>query len=273
VSSSDLDAIPQRGLGDILSAAFEIYGANATKLFVIVAVVVVPLSLINHLLNGVVFAAHKTTVAGLNGTHTVQTTRSAGFVIATALVTLIATIITYAILQAALIRGAAQATVGDAVDVQTSYKWGLRKFGWVLFVAIGTGIMVVIGFILLIVPGIILLTRFTVAIPALVIENRSGTDAMSRSWNLTKGHFWHVLGTIVVAGLIAGVVSGVISAFGALAGTSWFTGWVFGSIGEIIVAPFSALVSIILYLDLRARTERLTATTLRTILEEAPPSS
>jgi hypothetical protein len=185
------DPIPQRDLGAILDAAFKIYGANANKLFVIVAVVVVPLSLISHLLTGVVFAA-----------------RSTGFLIATTLITALITLITYAILQAALIRGAAQATVGDAVDVETSYKWGLRKFGWVLLVSIATGIMVVIGFILLIVPGVILLTRFTVAIPALVIEDRKGIEAIDRSWNLTKGHFWHVLGTVVVAALITGVVSG-----------------------------------------------------------------
>jgi len=273
MSSSGFDAIPQRDLGAILNAAFEIYGANASKLFVIVAVVVVPLSLISHLLTGVVFAARKTTIVGLNGTSTVHVTHGAGFLIATALVTALITIITYAILQAALIRGAAQATVGDAVDVETSYKWGLRKFGTVLLVSFLTGILVVIGLILLIVPGVILLTRFTVAIPALVIEDHKGTEPMNRSWNLTRGHFWHVLGTIFVAGLIGAVVSGIISALGAIAGTSWFTEWVFGSIGEIVVAPFSALVSIILYLDLRARTEGLTAIALRTVLEEAPPSS
>jgi membrane-anchored glycerophosphoryl diester phosphodiesterase (GDPDase) len=250
------DGMPQRDLGAILDAAFRIYWANANKLIVLVAIVVVPLSLISHLLTGVVFATH-----------------GAGLWVATTLVTLLITLITYAILQAALIRGAAQATVGDTVDVEASYKWGLRKFGWVLLVSSATGIMVVIGFVLLIVPGVILLTRFTVAIPALVIEDRKGTDSINRSWNLTKGHFWHVLGTIFVAGLIAGVVSGIISTIGALAGTSWFTDWIFGSIGEIVVAPFSTLVSIVLYLDLRARTEGLTATALRTALREAPPSS
>ena len=249
------DAIPQRDFGAILDAAFRIYGANANKLIVLVAIVVVPLSLISHLLTGVVFATH-----------------GAGLWVATTLVTLLITLITYAILQAALIRGAAQATVGDTVDVEASYKWGLRKFGWVLLVSIATGIMVVIGFVLLIVPGVILLTRFAVAIPALVIEDRAG-DSLSRSWKLTKGHFWHVLGTVVVAALIAGVVSGIISTIGALAGTSWFTDWIFGSIGEIVVAPFSALVSIVLYLDLRARSEGLTTTALRTALREAPPSS
>src|SRR5512143_1108711 len=53
--------IPPRGLGDILSTAFNVYKANAAKLILIVAIVVVPLSFISHLLTGVVFKPEKTT--------------------------------------------------------------------------------------------------------------------------------------------------------------------------------------------------------------------
>ena len=264
------DAIPQRGLDDILSAAFAIYRANAGKLIVIVAVVVIPLSFISHFLTGVVFAATKTTVQGPLGSYTTVAPRSFATVIAVWLTGLLITIIISAIMQAALMRGAALATLGEAVDVEASYKWGLGKLGSVILISILVCIMVGIGFILLIIPGVFLLTRFFVAIPALVVENHQGAEAISRSWNLTKGHFWHVLGTIVVAGLITGVVGGIIGAF---AGSSWFLGWVFGSIAQILVAPFSALVSIVLYLDLCARTEGLTATKLRTALKEASPSS
>jgi len=119
---------------------------------------------------------------------------------------------------------------------------------------------VAIGFILLVIPGIIFLTMLSVAIPALVVENRRGTDAMGRSWNLVKGHFWHVLGTIVVAAIIAGVIGAI---FGLLGGSNWFLQWIFGSIGSIITAPFSALIAILLYIDLRARTEALTGDRLR----------
>ncbi|TMM22673.1 MAG: hypothetical protein E6F95_07300 [Actinobacteria bacterium] len=39
-------SIPQRGLGDILSVAFEVYKANAVKLIQIVAIVVIPLTFV-----------------------------------------------------------------------------------------------------------------------------------------------------------------------------------------------------------------------------------
>jgi hypothetical protein len=125
------------------------------------------------------------------------------------------------------------------------------------------GLVVAVGFILLIIPGIIFLTLLAVAVPALVIEGSGVTASMGRSWNLAKGYFWHVLGTIIVAAIIAGIVSGIL---GALGSSNWFLGWIFGSIATIITGPFTALVSVLLYLDLRTRSEALTAGQLRSEL-------
>src|SRR5262249_60271588 len=47
--------IPQRGLGDILSVAFDVYKANAAKLIQIVAIVVVPLTFVLAFLTQVAF--------------------------------------------------------------------------------------------------------------------------------------------------------------------------------------------------------------------------
>lgn len=261
-------SIPQRGLGDILSTAFEVYKANAAKLIVIVAVVVVPLSFISHFLTGYVFkpTVEKTSTIVINGqtiSGTTVSTRSFGtFVFASLIAAAIAVIIS-AVLQAALTRGAALASVGDPVDTEASYQYGFRKFGSVLWISILVGLVVGIGFILLIIPGIIFLTMLAVTIPALIVEDQRGTAAMGRSWNLVKGHFWHVLGTIVVAALITGVVGAIL---GLLGGSNWFLQWIFGSIAQIITAPFAALVTVLLYVDLRVRSEQLTGERLRSEL-------
>jgi hypothetical protein len=246
-----------RGLGDILSAAFEIYKNNASKLLMIVAIVVVPLTLISAVIVRILEPPLTTT--DVNGVPTLET-RSFGIILAASLIGAAIAVIISAILQAATMRGAALATVGDPVDIEASYRWGLKRFGSVLLVAVLVGLAVGIGFILLIIPGIIFLTFLAVSIPALVIENRRGTDAMKRSWNLVSGNFWHVLGVIVVAFLITAVVSSVLRAIG---GSNWFVAWIFNAIAQIITAPFSALVSVLLYLDLRARKEALTADSLR----------
>lgn len=260
-------SLPQRGLGDILSAAFEIYRANAAGLLVIVAVIVVPLSFISALLSGVVFAPKTETNEILGQTVESVSTRSLGVVLLVALVAAAIGVIISAILQAALMRGAAFASIGDPVDMDASYRWGLGRFASVLLVSILVGITVGIGFLLLVIPGVIFLVMFSVSIPALIVENRRGTDAMSRSWNLVKGHFWHALGVVIVAALIVAVVSAVL---GAIGGSNWFVRWIFSAIAQIVTAPFSALVSILLYLDLRARSENLTAQGLRTELASNP---
>ena len=260
--------LPPRGVGEILSTAFEIYKANAQNLLMIVAIVVVPLTFISAFLSGVVFAPETRTEVIL-GQEIQVTTQSAGAALLVAAIAAVVGVIISAVLQAAIMRGAAQGSIGDPVDIDASYKWGFARFGSVLLISILVGLAVLVGLLLFVIPGIFLAVMFSVAIPALVVENRRGTDAMSRSWNLVKGHFWHALGLIVLAFIIAAVVGGIIGAIGGAISDNWFVTWIFSSIAQIIVAPFTALVSVLLYLDLRARTESLTADTLRGELNRA----
>jgi hypothetical protein len=81
----------------------------------------------------------------------------------------------------------------------------------------------------------------SVSVPALVVEDLRATEAMGRSWNLVKSHFWHVLGVIVVAAILTGIVAGIIRLIG---GSSAVGAAITGAIGQIIVAPYSALVSV-----------------------------
>jgi hypothetical protein len=257
--------LPSKKLGEILSAAFNIYKANASKLILIVAIVVVPLSFLSALFSGVVFAGTKHTVV-LFGRPVEVIDRSFGLFVAGALVTAVISVIISAVLQAAILRAAAQATVGDPVDPEESYRFGFKRLGSVILVSLLVGLAVAGGFILLIIPGIIFLVFFAVSVPVLIVENRRGRAAMSRSWNLVKGHFWHALGVIVVAAIITGFVSGII---GSIGGSAWVVRWIFTAIGTVITAPFTALVSVLLYLDLRARSEALSADTLRAELAAA----
>ncbi len=260
--------LPPRGIGEILSTAFEIYKANAANLLMIVAIVVVPLTFISAFLSGVVFAPETRTEVILGQQVEVSSTSAAAALLVAAIAAVIGVIIS-AVLQAAIMRGAAQGSIGDQVDVEASYRWGFARFGSVLLISILVGLAVFVGLILLIIPGIFLAVMFSVAIPALVVENRRGTDAMGRSWNLVKGHFWHALGLFLVTFIVVAVVGGIIGAIGGAISDNWFVTWIFSSIAQIIVAPFSALVSVLLYLDLRARTEALTADGLRGELNRA----
>ncbi|HEX8859290.1 MAG TPA: hypothetical protein VGC06_09440 [Actinomycetes bacterium] len=253
--------MPPRDLGGVISAAFAIYRRNAGPLLLVVAVVVVPLSLLSFLITYVAFApAKKTVVTAPTTSSLVVQPRSGIAALFAGGIAIAIGAITSAILQAAVIRAAAQATIGDPVDLQASYRWALRRFGSVLLVAIMVTVLVTIGFALLVIPGIVLLVLLAVSIPAVVVEGARGTEALARSWNLVKGHFWHVFGVGLVALLIVGVVTGILSSLGD---SHLAARLVLQIVGQILVGPFSALVTVLLYFDLRARVERLTPDRLR----------
>lgn len=253
--------IPPKTLGEILSAAFNIYKANASQLILIVAVVVVPLSLVSAVFSGVLFAPDKVRVTNTGGVVVFDYAgRGLGvFLLVGAIGALIAILIS-AVLQAAILRAAAQATIGDPVDVEASYRYGWKRLWSVILVSILVGLVVAVGFILLVIPGIIFLVFLSVSIPVLIVEGRRGTQAMGRSWNLVKGNFWHAFAVVVVAALIVGIISSII---GAIGGDNWAVRWIFTAIAQILTVPFASLVSVLLYLDLRARSESLSADTLR----------
>jgi hypothetical protein len=268
VSGGPSGGLPAKTLGQILSQAWDIYRANAAKLLTIVAIVVVPLSLISAILTGVIFEP-EVVRTGQVVLSTEQLGRSfIGYLFVGAIGGLISVLIA-AMLQAATARAAALAAIGDPVDVQTSYRYGFRRLGSVILISLLVGVIVAVGFLLLIVPGIIFLVFLSVAIPALIVEDRRGTDALGRSWNLVQGDWWHALGVIFVAALLVGIVSGII---GSIGGNEWVIRWIFTAIAQIVTAPYAALVSILLYIDLRARKEALTAGTLRQELASGEPS-
>ena len=259
MSGGPSGGIPPKRIGEILSAAFDIYRANAAKLLLLVALVVVPLTLVSVLVTNAIVDAGDIDVRGGELVVDDVGTSFLAALFAGAIGGLILVLIS-AVLQAATVRAAAQATIGDPVDVEASYRYGFRRLGSVILISILVGLIVGAGFILLIIPGIIFLVFLSCSIPSLIVENKRGTEALGRSWNLVSGQFWHALGVIVVAALIVGVVNAII---GAIGGDAWVVRWIFTAIAQIVTAPFAALVSVLLYLDLRARSESLNTTTLR----------
>jgi hypothetical protein len=253
-------AIPQRGLGDILTAAFELYRANAAKLIQIVAIVVIPLTFVLALINTV---ALKQT-CDTNDIQTFQDAQDAlnrctGGLGRSLLIGAVGWFIAVAIQQlilGAVTRGGAAAVLGRPVDVEGSYRYAFSRLGGLIVLALLIALAVFVGFFVFIIGAVIVGVFLAVAVPAFIIERLGATDSMSRSWKLVSGHWWHTLGVIFVAAIIAGVVNGIL---GAIGGSNFFLYWIFTAIAQSITAPFVALVAVILYIDLRARHEGLTA--------------
>jgi hypothetical protein len=224
----------------------------------IAAVVVVPFTLLQYLIGDQVRTRGEETANGVVETAT-WAVGTAGLVAA------LAGVVMFLVLTGAITRAVAAEVAGEDPGVEQSYRFGFHRFWSVLLVSVLVGLATIAGLILFVIPGIYIGVRLCVSIEALVVEGRRGTQAMGRSWELVGGHWWHAFGTLLVAALLTGLVNALITA--PFSGTSWFVQAVVAAVATVVTLPYGVLVGVLLYLDLRARKERLTLERLRTDLQ------
>jgi len=162
-----------RGVGEILRDAFELYRRHWRNLIVIVAVIVIPLSFVQVLLGGA-------TRSGFDGEGDLANGALVGRALAS-LVVAIVSILMWTVLTGAITRAAAGTFLGRDLEIGESYRYGLARFWSIVLVGVLSALAIVGGFILLVIPGFIVLAHLTCAIPALVIEDRRGREALRRS--------------------------------------------------------------------------------------------
>jgi hypothetical protein len=253
-------ALPRpMGIGEILSTAFQLYQRHWRTLLAIAAVVVVPFTLLQYLLGDQVRAQGEETANGV-----VVETASWAVGIA-GLVTALAGLLMFLVLTGAITRAVAAEVAGEDPSLEQSYRFGFHRIWSVLLVSVLVGLATIGGLILFVIPGIYVGVRLAVSIEALVVEGRRGTKAMGRSWELVGGHWWHAFGTLLVAWLIVGVVNSVITL--PFSDTGWFVQGLVAAVATVVNLPYGVLVGVLLYLDLRARKERLTLEALRADLQ------
>ncbi|HET9249807.1 MAG TPA: hypothetical protein VFP13_07715 [Actinomycetota bacterium] len=254
-----------RRVGEILGDAFKLDARHWQNLILLVAVIVIPLSFAQVLI-GDLWIREGLTEEELRGGALVATGTLIGAVFA-GIVLAFVSILMWTILTGAITRAAAGTFLRRDLDIGESYRYGLARFWSIVLVGVLSALAIAVGFLLLIVPGFIVLTFLACAIPVLVIEDRRGREALRRSWDLVRGFGWHVFGTIVVATLLNGLVSSLLT---APFGDDYAARSLAAAIASAITMPFTALVGVFLYLDLRVRKERYSAADLERDLASNP---
>jgi len=115
--------------------------------------------------------------------------------------------------------------------------------------------------------ALVFATLASLGIPVFVLEGRRGMNALFRVWGLVRGDIRHAISTVLALLVLGLTASGLAMALAAATGASIAPGLAAGIIG----APFEALVAFFLYLDLRARKERLSVATLQGDLTRNAP--
>jgi hypothetical protein len=99
----------------------------------------------------------------------------------------------------------------------------------------------VAGLILLFVAIVFAISiRFQMVVPVATAETSNPIDILKRSWELTRGHYWRLLGFLLVAALFAVVMLLVANMIGGILGRLAFGDTKPFTIGALVVALISA---------------------------------
>lgn len=92
-------------------------------------------------------------------------------------------------------------------DWYAAAKVGINRFLPYLSVVIPTAIVSFVGLLLLIVPGIVVGVYLMFVSYVFMIEQQRGLNALRRSRDLVRGHFWQVLGRTFLLGLLYVIIA------------------------------------------------------------------
>lgn len=108
------------------------------------------------------------------------------------------------------------------------------------------------------------MTWFLVTAPVIGAEGAGPVAAMRRSARLVSRRFWNVLGLALLSFLVEllfesaiGLLPTLLTTFLGTDGLGWVLSGVVGILTQLVTVPFVAAVTVLVYLDLRVRTEGL----------------
>ena len=250
------------GIGEILDSALRIYRSRFGALVTVVAFVVVPLHALQLLFQ---ISQPTTHIVRSQGFRYQSSGPTPGIALALLIVTVLVSLLTTTLAQAASMRIVADQYLGTKTSWWVSLRDALRQFRSLLWVAILVGVSWVVGGLLCVLPGVFAYVLFSVSIPALLMEGCKGRRALGRSRTLVMGRWWPTFATLIVIVLLAFVITSLASAL--VGGTTIFTRSVTTSTGvrvmqaaittlvNVFTTPMTAAVATVIYFDLRVRKE------------------
>jgi hypothetical protein len=244
----------RRTVGELLGEGFAVYGRHFGRFLGMAAAVVVPVQLI---VSGFGLEQFGSRYDGDPSPAEVLVPVLASYLVTTPLVA----VMTVHFLNAL--------ESGGTPSARGSILAGLEAFTPLFLSVLLAAAGVALGMLLFIVPGIYLAVRWYFVPQVVMAEGISGAAALARSVEIVKGSWWRVFGIGILTSLAVGIPAQLVQLpfeVAAKGGDSEAISLVGSTIAQVLAAPLIAIVSTLLYFDLRARREDPEAT------EEEPRS-
>ena len=280
-ASSSLPVLRALRLGELLDQAIRLYRRNFLTFIGIIAVVYVPLMILQTI-SSTWLSSSLLNISAAQGPEEIFSNSSYWLgLLSTVVLGFLQIILVQGIANGALTRAVADNYLGRKTNILDAYRgigksWvsllgALLLLGLVFIVAAFWSIVPCIGWVTG--PGMIAFLLMAVnpmVAPVVVLEGKSALDAIQRAWSLTRRRFWPVLGYIFVLGLFSLlVVNGPVAIVNAV--LPQFLGSfedptlrvVVLSIIQMLVTltflliyyPLQMTALTLIYFDLRVRTE------------------
>ncbi len=120
--------------------------------------------------------------------------------------------------QAAMARVVIAHVQGDPVSLRDCLAASFGKLLPLLALSFLVTAGMLVGFVLLIVPAVMLAVLWSVAAPALAVENLGVIAALRRSAALTAGHRWRIFGLMVLVVILYAMASSVLDTLMSMIG-------------------------------------------------------
>ncbi|MFN2616608.1 MAG: hypothetical protein ABR581_05720 [Thermoleophilaceae bacterium] len=240
MSAPRLELHRPRETSALFADAFRVYRRHLAAFLGIAAAIVVPVDLI---------------VSGVGLKELTSSYDRSPPVGQAVLSTLVSFLVTGPLITATCVYALRRLAAGEPPRAGRSLTDGLEAFT-PIFLAVLLAAAGIAAGLLLIVPGIYLAIRWYFVPQAVVVDGRRGPAALTGSGDVVKGRWWRTFGVVLLANLAAALPAlALLAPFTALAKSADREVWRLAgeALATTLTAPFVALVSTLLWFDLRSR--------------------
>lgn len=175
----------------------------------------------------------------------------------------------FAVVSAGCIAAASDAYLGVQPQIASSLRRAVSRAGPIIAASLVTWMLAGVGLILLIVPGVYLFARFAMSPTIALLEERSAGESLTRASELSRDMKLHIIGALGAAFLIYLIVAATVGTLMGLSGQMALAP-IAEAIVTIGISPLIAVVSAVLYYDLRIRAEGFDVELLERQLQTDP---